>query len=287
MGTVKHQKKRNSGLLYQFLTRKMSEALIEGNNKRSAQVLRIIKKHFKPGTELYNEFRIVNALMRTTVTTEAVAGSILNEAKAAVRKQDVEKLDKQKSHLIKHVNHSLNDPLFYDQQVSEYRMLATIQTLMNEWRKGENADVGLIAKHEDTLVNWLMQEKNLENDQVLSEHSVGTNRLLMRVLTEKINERYGSALTSKQKEIIREHVWSTANDDRTRITEKLQEIRTQLIESLDEYVQVNSNDSYVVNQLKEVREKLKAEDVSNVTDEVVARFMNYVKLHDELVSSKE
>ena len=287
MGTVKHQKKRNSGLLYQFLTRKMSEALVEGDNKRSAQVLKIIRKHFKPGTELYNEFRITNALMRTTVTTEAVAGSILSEAKGAVRKQDHVKLDKQKSHLIKHVNHSLNDPLFYDQQVSDYRMLATIQTLMNEWRKQDgSADVGLIAKHEDTIVNWLMKEKVEEGDAELSEHSVGTNRLLMRVMTEKVNERYGDQLTSKQKEIIREHVWSTANDDGTRIREKLDEVRSTLVSSLDLYVLKNRGDEFVVKQLVEVKDKLVNEDTSSVDDGTVARFMNYVKLHDELTSKE-
>lgn len=281
MGNVKHQKKRNSGLLYQFLTRKISEALVEGDNKKSSHVLKILKKHFKPGSELYSEFRIINALMKTSVDSEAVAYSIVNEAKQAVQKQDTLKLDRQKSILIKHINHSLNDPLFYDQPISEYKTYATIQTLVNEWRKTNDRDIRLIAEHENALIKWLISEKKVDNDSVLSDHSTGTNRLLIKVMMEKVNEKYGDTLTGKQKEIIREYVWSTANDNVERIKNKLDESRSELMESMDKYIFENGENKYLLDQLNEVKTKLVNEDLNNVNDEVVARFLNYMKLNDE------
>jgi len=278
---VKHNKRRNSGLLYEFLTRKISEALVEGDNKKSSTVLKILKKHFKSGSELYSEFRIINALMKTSVTSEAVAYSIVNEAKTAIQKHDVSMLDKQKSYLIKHINYTINDPLFYDQPIAEYKTYATIQTLINEWRKSGDKDLKLIAEHEMALVKWLLSEKAEDNDSVLSEHSTGTNRLLVKVMMEKVNEKYGESLTSKQKEVIREYVWSTANDNVERIKNKLNETRDELLKSLDVYVTNQSENGYLISQLNEVRGKVIAEDVSNVNDELVARFMNYMKLTDE------
>jgi len=86
MTSSKHNKRRNVLLVYEFLTRHVSAGLVEGNNAKSSKALKILKKSFKQGTELYNEFRVMNALAKTTVTSEAVACSIMNEAKVAVKK---------------------------------------------------------------------------------------------------------------------------------------------------------------------------------------------------------
>ncbi len=89
-----HNKKRNTGLLYEFLIKTISQALVDDDKKRSSKALKIVKTHFKPGTELYKEFRLVNSIMKTTVSSEAVASSILNEAKSAARSHDLNALDK-------------------------------------------------------------------------------------------------------------------------------------------------------------------------------------------------
>ena len=129
-----HNKKRNIGLLYEFLIKTISNALVENDKQKSAKALKIIKQSFKPGTELYKEFRLINSLMRTTVSSEAVAASIMSEAKMAARTHDVNLLDHQKSILIRNINHQLRDENFYDQYVNEYKMFATLQSLINNWR---------------------------------------------------------------------------------------------------------------------------------------------------------
>ena len=89
-----HQKKRNSGLLYEFLVHCISRALVENDQKKSAAALKILRRHFKPGTELYKEFRLINSLIKTTVSSESVASSIVTEAKAAARSHDIKVLDR-------------------------------------------------------------------------------------------------------------------------------------------------------------------------------------------------
>jgi hypothetical protein len=137
-----HNKRRNAGLLYEFLIRTISNALVEGDKKKSTTALRLLKKHFKAGTELYREFRLINALVRSTVSSDSVASSILSEAKTAAKSYNLEALDKEKSHLIKNINYYLRDNNFFDQQINEYKAYATAQMLINNWRsEGRDKDI--------------------------------------------------------------------------------------------------------------------------------------------------
>jgi hypothetical protein len=275
-----HNKKRNSGLLYEFLVATISEALVDGNQKLSASALKILKKHFKPGTELYKEFRLINSLMKTTVSCEAVASSILQEAKSAARAHDVSTLDKEKSFLIHNINHAIADENFYDKQVNEYRMLATIQTLINDWRAA-TGNLERQAKYEDQLVKWLMTEKQKPAEQIIAEDSPGTGRLLMKVMMKKLNEKYAGVLNNEQKQLIKAYAFSAANDEQTSIRLKLCEVKDSLLESIERY-NVSHHNEYLNKKLDEAKKQLEAETIDRVDDDTVTRFMLYTKLSSEL-----
>jgi hypothetical protein len=281
MSNKSHNKKRNAGLLYEFLVRSISRALVEGDQKKSATALKILKKHFKPGSELYKEFRLINALIKTTVSSEAVAASILSEAKQAARGYDLNELNREKSILIKHINHSLNDENFYDQQINEYRMYATVQTLINDWRATDK-NIGRLASYEDQLVRWLVSEKVQPEEQIISEESQGMSRLLMKVMTKKLNEKYTGILNDEQKSLVKAYVFSTANSDPSIITKKLQEIKGNVLQRIEAYERTNPNDQYINEKLNGVRERLISENVETVDDNTVTRFMLYTKLSTEL-----
>jgi hypothetical protein len=281
MSNKAHNKKRNAGLLYEFLVRSISRALVEGDQKKSAIALKLLKKHFKPGTELHKEFRLINALIKTTVSSEAVASSILGEAKAAARDYNLDALDREKSLLIKNINHMLSDGNFYDQQINEYRMYATVQTLLNDWRSKER-NISRMASYEDQLVRWLVSEKQPLEEQHLSDETQGTSRLLMKVMTKKLNEKYAAVLNEEQKSLVRAYVFSTANSDPTVIKKKLQEIRESVLQQISEYEAANKDNQYINNKLQEVRGRLASENVESFDDNMITRFMLYTRLNAEL-----
>lgn len=281
-----HNKKRNTGLLYEFLVRTISTALVEGDQKKSATALKILRRYFKPGSELYKEFRLINALIKTTVSSETVAGSIINEAKTAARSYDVTGLDREKSLLIKQINYSLKDESFYDQQINEYRMYATVQTLLNNWRAA-NKDLLKLAEYEDRLVKHLTTEKISPADQVLSEESTGTSRLLMKVMTKKLNEKYAGVLNEDQRSLFKAYVFATANSNEQLIRDKLVEIRNSLIEKMSKYVSEHPDSAFINNKINEASQQLLAENIETVDDDVVTRFMLYTKLSSELTSEEE
>lgn len=281
MSSKAHNKRRNTGLLYEFLIRTISSALVEGDKKKSATALKILKRHFKPGTELYKEFRLINALVRSTVSSETVAGSILSEAKSAAREHDAALLDREKSLLIRNVNHMINDESFYDQHVNEYRTYATVQTLLNDWRS-PNRDLSRLAVYEDQLVKWLTTEKVKEEEQLISEETNGTSRLLMKVMTKKLNEKYSGVLTDDQRSLVKAYAFAMASDDPTVIQKKLTEIKSRLLEEISTYEAEKPDNTYINEKLNEVKNNLLAESLEEVNDEAVTRFMLYTKLGSEL-----
>lgn len=288
MSSKAHKKKRNTGLLYEFLVQVISSSLVEGDQKSSSKALKILKKHFRnrPDNELYKEFRLIHALRKTTVSSDAVASSILQEAKLAVRSHDGMKLDRQKSLLIKDINHTLNSDDFYDQQVNEYRFLATIQTLFNDW-KNPSADLHRIAMYEDQVVKYLTSEKQKLAEHVVADDNTGSNRLLMKVMMRKLNEKYEGVLTNEQKSLVKAYAWSAANDDPDSIKKKLEEIKQSLLESIDGYENAESPNEFLRNKLVDVKEKLVNESFDSINDDTVTRFMLYTKLTEELAPEEK
>lgn len=286
MSSRGHNKKRNAGLLYEFLVRAISSALVTGDQKKSSTALKLLKRYFKPGTELYREFRLINSLVRTTVSSDAVAMSIINEAKQAAREHDAAELDRQKSLLIRNINHSLQDPDFYDRPVHEYRTYATVQTLLNAWRS-PSKNLGRSASYEDQLVAWLTSEKPSPDDQIVTTEGPGTSRLLMKVLMQKLNDKYSGVLNEAQKALIRTYAWSSVNDKEDAIRMKLEEVRSSLLDSISDFRVMYPENEYVCKQLDEAAEQLRAECLDVIDDETVTRFMLYIKLHEELTTEDE
>ena len=154
-----HNKKRNVGIIYELLLRNISNSLIEGNQDAAQVALNIIEKRFDRSTELYKEFRLFNALAKATVSDSSVAAAILSEAKNASRRCDRQKIDREKSLLIRDINHSLQDSDFYHRRIPEYKVYATIQTLLNDWRLEDKADLSRVVKFESFVVENLLKEK--------------------------------------------------------------------------------------------------------------------------------
>ena len=88
---TKHNKKRNIGIVYELLLRHISNSLIENDISSVKKATLIIEKHLSKSSELFKEFRLVNALINSDVKNTEVAAAIMSEAKDAARRSDAEK----------------------------------------------------------------------------------------------------------------------------------------------------------------------------------------------------
>ena len=179
---TRHNKKRNSGLLYELLIRKISRSLVEGDNKSASISKLIVKKYFSAGTELHKEYRLINALVNVSVGSESVAASVLSEAREASKKFDSKALKIEKSNLIREINHEFDKDEFYAESVPNYRMYATASSVIGYWRSEKHLDINTVIDYERKLLEALSQpQAEVETE----ETDPNIDNLVVKVATNK------------------------------------------------------------------------------------------------------
>lgn len=278
---VKHNKKRNVGLLFAQLSQSVSESMVEGDVEKANHTLSVIKNHFIPGTELFKEFRLFRAIMVTSVPSETLASSIISEAKAASRNIDVKLLTQQKSALIKDINYNLSENRFYDRRVPDYKTYATVQTLLAEWRS-QSPDLSVIAKFEPELHSHLLEEKRMQDLGDLKTTDV--NHLVVEIMRKKIEEKFGTHLSGPQLSLLKEYVFSGDNADKFFL--KLETVKKDTISSLDRFEKECDN-KIIRSQIPTVRESILSLPTTTVDDETLSRYLTLMKLTEEFKSGDE
>lgn len=275
----KHNKKRNVGLLYEFLVRHASECLVESNDKHARAAIRLLRKHiFKQGTELYREFRLFHALANTTVEHEKTAHRILEQAKVAASQYDIELLDREKSLLIRGINHTFKDPNFFNKRFDEYRIYATIQSMFNEWRSS-SPDISAMVKYEEAVVDWLLTKKG---NNILSESNVdGIDALTMQLMIKKVNSKYKNVLNAEQVDILRDYVYSEQTGEQSKLKERLESIRQETLKTVDEYAECNEGSDFLQQRLSDIRAVLN-ESIDVVDDKTLTRYLRIARLRQEI-----
>jgi hypothetical protein len=154
--SLKHNKKRNAGLLNEFFARYIAKTIIEKRDSDLQKAKGIFLKHFHEGTDLHRELKMFNALYETKLASRDAAVSLINQVKQNCKLQSQAKIDLEKSALLHEINLYLGDPNFFDQDIPDYRDYATIQVLMNHWRCDLlTENLSEAAQLEDKLIHFL------------------------------------------------------------------------------------------------------------------------------------
>lgn len=270
--------------MYELLLRYISSSLVENRKKDAQTALDIVSNRFAHSTELYKEFRLFNALAKSTVSDTSVAAAILSEAKSAVRRFNTDQIDAEKSSLIREVNYKLDDSVFYHRRVPDYKIYATIQTLINEWKKGDSSDLGLVIQYEGKIVEWLLSEKEeIKNN---SEPAPCVDSLTVKILTEKFNTRYGSLLNEEQRTVIKHYMFSIREGNSKAITDHLSELRENTLNTLLEFKESCKN-SVLLEKIEKVQSSVSDLSCDIVDDETIKRFLTISQLKSEIKEYNE
>lgn len=277
-----HNKKRNVGIIYEQLCRKVSECLVEGDKENADVALEILKNHFKKGSELYKEFRLFNSLVKTTVTSDSIAGRILEKAQLAASDHDATRLNQEKSMLIREINHKLDGNDFYQTRVPEYRTYATIQTLLNNWRSGSE-NLGQTAEFEQKICEWLVSNKAHEKLDEMKTTDV--NKLTVKIMREKFNKKYNGEMSASQQNLIKEFVFTQQSAALEEITNVLKEEKDRAQNLVTSYKSQCDN-RFVKEKIPTIEEAIRSLDPEDHRDDNVAKFLTVMGLCEELQENK-
>ena len=269
---AKHNKKRNVGLLHEQLVRHASQMTVEGDRKRADQAISILIEHFTEGSELLREFRLFSALAHPRVESGDVARRIVEESRRACSDHDPHKLNKEKSLLIREINHVINRNDFYNQRVENYRVYSTVQALLNEWRGAGNLTPDERVRYEIVL------ERHLTRDFAQESLDLKENAdpLVYNLMVEKFNKKYDGKLTDQQTNLLK----SKLLGDEDAVINKSKIIRLEAKAAVENFYK--DCDNKVLNEKKD-HLLLKINEYSPTnTDESVAKALMLSDLIKEL-----
>lgn len=275
---TKHNKKRNVGIIYELFTRHISSLVIEGKKKEIKKATKILEKRFKKGTELYKEFRLFNALVNASVSSQDKAVIVVENAKKEILNIDNRKLNQEKSKLIKEINYDLKDKNFYYRSIPYYREYANLQNLFNEWRKKDASNLKNLIEKEEKAIQWLLKEK--KTNEVHEEADVSsTNNLVFSIMNEKINNKY-SNLSHDQKQIIRNYaLYSDA--DQEKFKRFLRENKNRALQEIERF-KASCDNRIILEKIDNVKNKINNLNVEPDSDQEIIKFLTVSSLIKEL-----
>jgi len=272
-----HNKKRNVGIIYEQIVSFICEKTIENNDKDAKKALDILQNHFKKGTQLYKEYKLFNALHKTRNITESLSMSIINECKQACNYHfDEEKLEIEKSSLIKELNYNFGKGVIFENKVKDYTIYATIQVLLNEWRLKTNRDIETIGLFESKLQKWLMTEEEQANIQQINSY----DPLVTKIMKEKYEKKYNNILNGEQKNII-DIFMNLENNTEEVLIKKLMVLKENTLSSVKKFKK-ECNNQILLENIDNVIYKINALDCETINEKNIEKFLYISKLIEEI-----
>ena len=275
-----HNKKRNVGIIYELLIHHMTKCLLSGDRNEANVVKNIIEKRFRKGTELYKEYRIFNGLFKTQIKKTEIAASLISESKKIIQKVDYQKLEKEKSYLIRDINYNLPKNFYYS-KLPNYKTLGNIQMMINEWKLGDSSDIANLVSLEEKVINHLIKRKKVIKEDSSSNQEV--DNLIVDIMTKKINNKY-SNLSEGQKSIIKNYALYKENNQKALI-EYLKNIKSNTLSRIKIFESTNEN-QIIKDKINEVKNNINALQIKNIDDEKIVKILTMTSLLEELKSEE-
>ena len=274
---VKHSKYKNTGILFELLTRQLTSDTITGNQSKS---LSFLKKHFNSKTELLKEYKIYHTLATQKYNKDSQATMLINTLLEAHGKLNKSQLRREKYNLIKEIKDTYNVNDFFKAKITDYKIMASIFNLL----ENKNATALSIVNSKVTLLEHITgnKPKNSKKDVVLenfSKQDKDTRLLTYKVLLEKFNNKY-SGLQENQQTLLKEYVNSVTNSPalKSYINQEIKEVKKDLTKFSKKV-----EDKAVAIKLNETKGMIKPLcKKSSVNDDNVINLLNYYELVNEL-----
>ena len=274
---MKHNKIKNTGILFELLTRQITVDLMESN---SSKAVNIVKKYFKNGTQLGKEYELYKILTETKYNTESRAETLIEAVMDNKKKLSRGSIKKEKYNLIKEIRESYNEKDFFNTKINNYKVLASIYNLFEH--REEVAPDKYVATKYTIVENITSQSKASKTNKTydyLKKQEKDLRILAYSTLVEKFNKKY-SNLTEKQKTLIKEYINNISNTNKLReyvdseVEVVKDTLKTQIKKVEDKVTQIKLTE--VVNQI----DGLKKGKV--VSDKQVVSMMRYYQLIGEI-----
>jgi hypothetical protein len=271
---AKHNKIRNTGLLFEFLLRQVTADLISKDSDSAA--LQIIKERFSEKTELGKELLLYNALLNQKFNTDKKADYFISEVLTANNKANKKQLKREKFNVIKEISEEYDLRKLFSSKIPNYKVYASIYKLF-EHSNNLTPEEKTIT-HFNLIENITTQKPTLV-EEVKSLPEDGDLRVIAyRILLEKFNAKYKD-LNQGQKTLLKHYINNVSNTSSLKdyITESVPKLKKQL-----KRASIRVTDKITKIKLTEAINSMgtfcKVGSERTVPDKIVIQMMRYYEL---------
>jgi len=277
---IKHNKYKNTGILFELLVRKITADTLSSGNSKAAS---LVKKYFTK-SELADENKLYQTVNNSISLSEGKAETILSTVLELSKKLDRDKLSKEKYNLIREIksNFDLND--FFQAKIKNYKLLASTYVLFESTNSKGFGNPESIITSKITILEHITSTPDSKMSlsplvEELMSLDKGTRSLTYKIMLEKYNTKFDN-LSKDQKEVLKEFINSATNAPKLKdfINSKFKGISTILKENIDKIEEpaLKIKIQEVINLIKPILETRKLKD-----DHLVA-LLQYLELSKEI-----
>ena len=277
---IKHSKIKNTGLLYEILTRQVTADILDGRESKSVNLL---KKYFNENTALGKEKELYDILLTNSYKDERRAEKLLEAVVKTRQRISNQDLKKEKYNLIKEISEIFSSKDFFNTRVSNYKTLASIyKFFLTETTKIDfNPKDVIDTKY--TILEGITSKQKVRKPSSISEtlrkEERDTQLLSYEILVDKFNKKYTN-LSESQKSLLREYINNISNSNS--FGEFINEEITKVVNELKPLLK-KVNDKVVKIKLTEAISQAKNFTTNSVVkDNQVITLMRYYELIKEL-----
>ena len=277
---IKHSKIKNTGLLYEILTRQVTADILDGRESKSVNLL---KKYFNENTALGKEKELYDILLTNSYKDERRAEKLLEAVVKTRQRISNQDLKKEKYNLIKEISEIFSSKDFFNTRVSNYKTLASIyKFFLTETTKIDFNPKDVIDTKYNILEGITSKQKVRKPSSIsetLRKEERDTQLLSYEILVDKFNKKYTN-LSESQKSLLREYINNISNSNsfgefiNEEITKVVNELKPLLKKVNDKVVKIKLTEA--INQAKNFTTN------SVVKDNQVITLMRYYELIKEV-----
>jgi len=277
---IKHSKIKNTGLLFEILTRQVTADILDGRESKSVNLL---KKYFNENTALGKEKELYDILMTNSYKDEKRAEKLLEVVVKSRQRLSNQELKKEKYNLIKEISDTFSAKDFFNTRVSNYKTLASIykfflvETTKIDFNPKQVVDTRYSIL--EGITSKPIKQKPNKISETLRKEERDTQLLSYEILVDKFNNKY-SNLSESQKSLLKEYINNVSNSNsfgefiNEEITKVVNELKPLLKKVNDKVVKIKLSEA--INQASNFTTK------SVVRDNQVITLMRYYELIKEL-----
>ncbi len=214
---VKHNKIRNTGILFELLVRKITSDALE--NRSNDTAVKLMKEYFNSKTELGKELILYRSFFNAQQLSETKAFELINVLISQRKKLNEVALNTQKYKLIREIKNNYDLKEFLNARIPSYKVYASVYKVFdgavneiqdfNEIQGMVEAKFTIVEHLSGKIVNKEVKKETALFETVKNQEE-DLRLLTYKILMEKFNQKYVD-LSDKQKNLLREYIYNVSN----------------------------------------------------------------------------